>query len=191
MQVFRSLAYRRSALTICSLPGPQSRWSHFGCFTEEKLQMRKRFAGAVSQVGPLPQVVSLEFGARGPLHSSSTSHGVIPCGFRAEWVVRSPGGAHSIQECGGLEGCWCARFLGSPCVPAGRGAGPDRWVWGAPVTISRESFHGFSYPKSTRVVPFQGGCSFSWAWGMGLPSMSLECHPHTDLLGFLLKFPQR
>ena len=75
-------------------------WSHLSCFPEEKLQIRERFPGAVSQECPLlPKGLSLEFGAwwwgfggqgGGCLFTQVLClHGVNPSSFRTEWVMGS------------------------------------------------------------------------------------------------------
>ena len=69
--------------------------------------------------------------------------------------------------------------------------GPDWWVLEHLVTISHESFHGFFYLEDTPELFHCNSCSFSWAWVMGLPHRSSECHSPTDPLGLLLKLPQR
>ena len=56
------------------------------CFSEEKLQVRERGSHQQSG-GPLPQVVDLEVGALGPLHSSVMYPWTDPSSFRAEQAV--------------------------------------------------------------------------------------------------------
>ena len=74
---------------------------------------------------------------------------------------------------------------------AGSHVGPGWWVPEHLRTVFHESFHGFFYLEDTPELFHCNGCSFSWAWVMGLPHRSSECHPPTDLLGLLLKLPQR
>ena len=74
---------------------------------------------------------------------------------------------------------------------AGSHVGPDWWVPEHLRTVFHDSVHGFFYLEDMPELFHCNGCSFSWAWVMGLPHRSLECHPPTDLLGLLLKLPQR
>ena len=74
---------------------------------------------------------------------------------------------------------------------AGSHVGPDWWVPEHLRIVFHDSFHGFFYLEDAPELFHCNGCSFSWAWVMGLPHRSLECHPPTDLLGLLLKLPQR
>ena len=58
-----------ASVPLCwgSLPGPTSSWLHFGCFSEEKLQVRERNAQVTGVCCPR---LSGVWGSRGPFHSS-------------------------------------------------------------------------------------------------------------------------